>query len=76
MVYGWDQSCERDPDWAAAVQADPDQPFYHVLPDEGKPDAAISQSTCTSRALPLCSPTFIRRAESSWHACSPCQQKA
>lgn len=38
MVYGWDKECERDPDWAASVQADPDQPFYHVLPDEGEPD--------------------------------------
>ena len=36
MVYGWDKDCERDPDWAAAVQADPHQPFYHVLPDEGQ----------------------------------------
>ena len=36
VVYGWDKDCERDPDWAAAVQADPNQPFYHVLPDEGQ----------------------------------------
>jgi hemimethylated DNA binding protein len=36
VVYGWDKQCERDPEWAAAVQADPDQPFYHVLPDEGE----------------------------------------
>ncbi len=36
VVYGWDKECERDPDWAAAVQADPNQPFYHVLPDEGE----------------------------------------
>ena len=35
VVYGWDKECERDPEWAAAVQADPNQPFYHVLPDEG-----------------------------------------
>ncbi|EIE25330.1 hypothetical protein COCSUDRAFT_61552 [Coccomyxa subellipsoidea C-169] len=34
VVYGWDQECERDPAWAAAVHADPTQPFYHVLPDE------------------------------------------
>ena len=40
MVYGWDKDCERDPDWAAAVQADPHQPFYHVLPDEGQLDSS------------------------------------
>ncbi|CAL8460560.1 g89 [Coccomyxa elongata] len=34
VVYGWDRECERDPAWAAAVHADPTQPFYHVLPDE------------------------------------------
>ncbi len=36
VVYGWDRECERDPAWAAAVHADPTQPFYHVLPDEGE----------------------------------------
>ena len=45
VVYGWDKECERDPDWAAAVQADPNQPFYHVLPDEGEPDLYYQQIT-------------------------------
>ena len=31
--------------WAAAVQADPNQPFYHVLPDEGEPDLYYQQTT-------------------------------
>ena len=49
VVYGWDKECERDSDWAASVQADPNQPFYHVLPDEGEPDLPI---VISQRLLP------------------------
>lgn len=35
VVVGWDKECEREAGWAAAVNVNPCQPFYHVLPDEG-----------------------------------------
>ena len=59
VVYGWDKECERDPEWAAAVQADPDQPFYHVLPDEGDDHDLSSQRDTLSLFSPALSSSWI-----------------
>ena len=34
VIYGWDQTCERDQSWNDKFNVDPNQPFYCVLPDE------------------------------------------
>ena len=34
VVYGWDPKCARDEAWVEQMAANPDVPFYYVLPDE------------------------------------------
>ena len=41
VIAGWDRACARGVPWAASVHARPDQPFYHVLPDEDDCRAAF-----------------------------------
>ncbi len=35
VVYGWDRSCDRDPQWAQEMGVRAEQPFAAALPDEG-----------------------------------------
>jgi len=34
VIYGWDRRCMRDEIWINEMNANPDVPFYYVLPDE------------------------------------------
>ena len=35
VVFGWDRRCRGSGSWVARNQANPEQPYYYCLPDEG-----------------------------------------
>lgn len=35
VVFGWDRRCRGSGSWVAKNQANPEQPYYYCLPDEG-----------------------------------------
>lgn len=35
VVFGWDRRCRGSGSWVAKHQANPEQPYYYCLPDEG-----------------------------------------